>query len=88
MQYNDLKIGNNTTLTNYFLFTAEEAKAYRKLEELIKKPAGIVVFLKELISTKDDVLMLFDGSTKTEVISSGTLNKKAFSILHHIKLHH
>ena len=88
MQYNDLKIGNNTTLTNYFLFTAEEAEAYGNLEKIIQTPAGIVVFLKELIFTKEDEQMLFDGSTKTLVISSGTLNKKAFSILHHIKFHH
>jgi hypothetical protein len=88
MQYNDLKIGNNTTLTNYFLFTAEEAEAYRNLEEIIRTPVEIVVFLTELIFTKDDAQMLFDGSTNTLVISSGTLDKKAFSILHHIKLHH
>ncbi|KAE8022604.1 hypothetical protein FH972_008390 [Carpinus fangiana] len=53
----------------------EEAEAYRNLEEIIQTPAGIVVFLKALLPTKDDVHMLFDGSTKTPVSIDELKNK-------------
>jgi hypothetical protein len=65
------------TLTKYFLFTAEETRAYRKLKKIIRTPTEIIEVFKTLIFSDDNVQQLIDGSTNTLVSTSSILFKKA-----------